>query len=64
MRVDSDGRSKIGGNNVEDEGVNLRIFFYLKLLKINYIKVLAFVDGRGGGGLGEKRSKRVFLKQQ
>lgn len=44
---------------MEDEGVNLRIFFYLKLLKINYIKVLAFVDGRGGGFRGKEKQESI-----
>ena len=43
---------------MEVEGVNLRIFFYLKLLKRNYIKLLAFVGG-GGGVRGKEKQESI-----
>lgn len=44
---------------MEVEGVNLRIFFYLKLLKRNYIKLLAFVGGFRGKEKQESISKTL-----
>ena len=50
LSVDSDGRSKIGGNNVEVEGVNLRIFF----------QPLSLCLGGGEGGQRKREAREYF----